>query len=92
MPYICPFTICSSFYIVSISGTISYTYRIYIAFINRLVLSSVSFINSIYIFITVKVLLSFRLANYFNSILLILSWPIRQWPLTGFIGTRIRFV
>jgi hypothetical protein len=77
MPYICPFTIYSSSYIVSIGGTISYTYKIYIALVNRPVLNSVPFISFIYIFITIKVLFSFRLAGYFNSILLILLWPMR---------------
>ena len=70
----------------------SYTYRIYVASINKPVLSSVPFINSVYILITTKIPLSFKLAGYFNSILLILSWPIRQWPLTSFIGTKIRFI
>jgi hypothetical protein len=60
--------------------------------INRLVLNSVSFISSIYIPITTNILLSFKLAGYFNNILLMLLWPIRQWPLTSFVGTKIRFV
>jgi hypothetical protein len=68
---------CSSSYIASIGGTISYTYKIYIALINGPVLSSVPFISSVYILVTTKVLLSFRLAGYFNSILLILLWPVR---------------
>jgi hypothetical protein len=60
--------------------------------INRLVLNSVSFISSIYIPITTNILLSFKLAGYFNNILLMLLWPIRQWLLTSFVGTKIRFV
>jgi hypothetical protein len=69
---------CSSSYIASTGGIISYTYRIYVVSINRLILSSVPFINSVYIFIIVKVLLSSRLASYFNNILLMLLWPVRQ--------------
>ena len=68
---------CSSFYIASTSGTISYTYGIHVTPINRPILSSVPFIGFIYILITIKVLLSFRLTSYFSSILLMLSWPIR---------------
>jgi hypothetical protein len=67
----------------------SYTYRIYIAPINGPVLSSVLFISSVYIPVTAN---TSRLAVYFSSILLMRLWPIRQWLLTGFIGTRIRFV
>ena len=63
---------CSSSYIASTGSTISYTYRMHIAPINRPVLSSVPFIGFVYIPITVKVLLSFRLASYFSSILLML--------------------
>jgi ABC-type multidrug transport system permease subunit len=70
----------------------SYTYGMYVTPVNRPVLSSVPFISSVYILVTVKVLLSSRLAGYFSSILLMLLWPVRQWPLTSFIGTRIRFV
>ena len=61
----------------SIGGTMSYTYGIHITPINRPVLSSVLFINSVYIPITINTLLSFRLAVYFNSILLMRLWPMR---------------
>jgi hypothetical protein len=61
----------------SISGTISYTYGIHIVLVNRPVLSSVLFISSVYIPVTVNTLLSFRLAVYFNSILLMCLWSIR---------------
>ena len=61
----------------SIGGTINYTYKIHITPINRPVLSSVLFINSVYIPITINTLLSFRLAVYFNSILLMRLWPMR---------------
>ena len=80
----------SSSYIASIGGTMSYTYKIYIAPINRLVLSSVLFISSVYILVTVNTLLSFKLAIYFSSILLMRLWPMRQWLLTGFVGIKIR--
>jgi hypothetical protein len=61
----------------SIGGTISYIYGMYIALINGPVLSSVPFISSVYILVTIKVLLSSRLAGYFSSILLMLLWPVR---------------
>ena len=77
---------------MSIGSTISYTYKMYVISINRPVLSSVLFINSIYILITINTLFSFKLAVYFNNILLMRLWPIRQWLLISFIGTRIRFI
>ena len=61
----------------SIGGTINYTYKIHITPINRPVLSSVLFINSVYIPITVNTLLSSGLAIYFSSILLMRLWPMR---------------
>jgi hypothetical protein len=70
----------------------SYTYRIYIIPVNKPVLSNIPFISFIYIFIIIKILLSFKLAGYFNSILLMLLWPIKKWPLTSFIGIKIRFI
>jgi hypothetical protein len=56
----------------------SYTYRIYVIPINKPVLNSVLFIGFVYILITANTLLSFRLAVYFNSMLLMHLWPIRQ--------------
>jgi hypothetical protein len=50
----------------------------YITPINKPILSSVLFINSIYILITINTLLSFRLAVYFSNILLMHLWPIKQ--------------
>jgi hypothetical protein len=76
----------------SIGGTISYTYRIHVAPINRPVLSSVLFISFVYISITINTLLSSGLAVYVSSILLMRLWPIRQRLLTGFVGTRIRSI
>jgi membrane-associated HD superfamily phosphohydrolase len=70
----------------------SYTYRIHVAPINRPVLSSVYFINSVYIPMTANTLLSSRLAVYFSSILLMRLWPMRQRLLTSFVDTRIRSV
>ena len=61
----------------SIGGTISYTYGIYVAPINRPVLSSILFIGFVYIPITVNTLLSSGLAIYFSSILLMRLWPMR---------------
>jgi hypothetical protein len=77
---------------MSIGSTISYTYKIYVIFINKPVLSSVLFINSIYILITINTLFSFRLAVYFNNILLMRLWPIRQWLLISFISIKVRFI
>ena len=70
----------------------SYTYKIHVTPINRPVLSSVLFINSIYILITINTLFSFKLAVYFNNILLMRLWPIRQWLLISFISTKVRFI
>ena len=70
----------------------SYTYKIYIIPVNKPVLSNIPFISFIYIFIIIKILLSLKLAGYFNSILLMLLWPVKKWPLTSFIGIKIRFI
>jgi hypothetical protein len=63
---------------VSISGIISYTYKMHIVPINKPILSSVLFINSVYILVIINTLLFFKLAIYFSNILLMHLWPIKQ--------------